>query len=199
MTPELILASGSAGRKRLLSEAGLRFHARPSAVDEAALKQELAVEGLDPAAVAMRLAEAKAVSVSRHEPEAWVLGCDQVLAFDGIAFDKPRDAADLHAQLRRLRGRTHELISAACLARGGTVVWRCEDRARLTMRNFSDAFLEAYVARNVPDVLQAVGGYFIEAEGLQLFEAVEGHSFTIVGLPLLHLLAQLREIGILPS
>lgn len=192
---ELLLASGSAIRRKVLTDAGVTFRVQKPTVDEEAVKTELRGRGLKPTEQAMALAEAKALSVSR-EHVGYVLGCDQMLALGDEAFDKPpnRDAA--RAQLLKLRGKTHHLLCAATIARDGQIVWRCLETPGLTMRAFSDAFLEDYLERAGEAVLATVGGYEFEGLGAQLFEKVEGDYFAVLGVPLLPLLAFLRAHGL---
>jgi septum formation protein len=196
---ELLLASASPSRRKLLEAAGVRFRIVPTNVDEATLKRDLAAEGLatSPAAVAEALAAAKARSASSVFGAALVVGADQVLALDGELFDKPGDLATARTQLERLRGRTHQLFSAAALAKEGRVVWSMVDRATMMMRDFSDPFLDSYLTEADTRLCQVVGSYEIEGRGIQLFDRVEGDHFTIVGLPLLPLLAELRARGVL--
>ncbi|MFQ3665541.1 MAG: nucleoside triphosphate pyrophosphatase [Sphingomonadaceae bacterium] len=197
---ELILASQSLARRQMLEAAGVRHVAIPARVDEEALAQSLAAAGASPRALADALAEAKAVKLSLLHPQALVLGADSVLALaDGTRLEKPGTRDGLAEQLRLLRGRSHRLISAAVLARGGRAEWRHVAVATLKVRAFSDAFLADYVAR-VPDaVLGSVGGYHVEGLGIQLFEAIAGDLFTVRGLPLLPLLQQLRLTGYLAA
>jgi septum formation protein len=196
MSP-LILASASAVRARLLREAGVTFDVQPAEVDEAALKTQL--QGAAAEVIAGALAEAKALTVSTTSPEALVLGCDQVLVCDSRLFDKARDVAEAHTTLAFLRGKEHQLVSAAVLVENGRVVWRHVEAADLTMRPFSDAFLEAYLAAESKIVLGAVGCYHLEGRGAQLFQSVRGDFFCVLGLPLLPLLAALRARGIVPA
>ncbi len=197
--PQVILASASSFRRRLLEAAGLRFEVVPADVDEAALKRGLAaaVPRPGPGTVAEALARAKAEAVGRNHPDALVIGADQVLALDEELFDKPSDLAAARAQLERLRGRPHTLHTAAVLAHDRKIVWTCVGEAMLTMRAFSRQFLDAYLARCGAAVCQTVGAYEIEGAGIQLFERVEGDHFTIIGLPLLALLGELRSRGVL--
>ena len=199
--PQVILASASSFRRRLLEAAGLQFEVVPADVDEAALKRGLAaaVPRPGPGTVAEALARAKAEAVGRNHPDALVIGADQVLALDEELFDKPSDLAEARAQLERLRGRTHTLHTAAVLAQDGKIVWTCVEEAMLTMRAFSRQFLDAYLAHCGAAVCRTVGAYEIEGAGIQLFERVEGDHFTIIGLPLLALLAELRSRGALPQ
>jgi septum formation protein len=189
----LVLASRSEVRGRLLAAAALRFETRPSQVDERAAEAQAGVG--EPAAVAQLLARAKAHSVAAAMPGRLVLGADQTLAQSGRRFGKPASRADAAEQLRALRGRTHELNSALALVRDGEVLFECVDTARLTMRDFSDSFLETYVELAGGAALASVGGYQLEGIGVHLFARVEGDYFTILGLPLLPLLDFLRQGG----
>ena len=190
----LILASTSGSRRAMLRAAGVPHDAVAPGLDEGEAKAALAADGVtDPEAVAGWLADNKALRISLRFPDAHVLGADQVLVTaDGGVLDKPADLGEAAEHLRLLRGATHTLISAAAIARKGVVVWRGADRARLTMRAFGDAFLERYLAIAGADVLGSVGGYLIEGLGAQLFDRVDGDHFTIRGLPLLPVLAELR-------
>jgi len=179
----------------MLEAVGLSFEVETPRVDEEAAKASLRAEGLKPRDQADALAELKALSVSRKRA-GFVIGADQMLAIGGEVFDKPRDAAEAREHLLRLRGQTHELITAAVVAKEGAIIWRHIDTPRLRMRVFSDAFLDDYLARAGDDVLRSVGAYQLEGLGAQLFERVEGDYFSVLGLPLLPLLAFLREHGI---
>ncbi len=194
----LVLASASAVRAELLRRAGLAFDVAPVRLDEAAVRGGLEAEGAHPRDVADTLAEMKAQRGSARAPDALVLGCDQVLDLDGEIFGKPADVDAARTQLIRLRGRTHRLWSAAVLYHAGQPVWRHVGEARLTMRSFSDAWLEAYLAE-ASGLEQSVGGYRIEGAGVRLFSRVEGDHFTILGLPLLPLLDVLVARGELPA
>ena len=191
MSAHLILASTSQARRSLLAQAGLAFEALAPAVDEAKLKS--VAPQLEPAAMASFLAEAKAASLAKERGDALVIGADQVLDLDGEMLEKPDSPAAARAQLERLRGRTHSLETAVCCAQGSAIVWRHLGQARLTMRNFSDAFLTRYLEFAGRGALTSVGAYQLEGPGIQLFETVEGDYFTILGLPLLPLLAFLRS------
>ena len=194
----LILASQSASRRAMLEAAGVPFTAQAAGVDEESVKQAMIGEGTDARRLADALAELKAVKVSRRHPEAFVLGCDStVAAADGSLIDKAKTRADSAAQLRSLAGTTHKLTSAAVVAQGGVPIWRHVDTARLTMRDFSDSFLQSYLDAEWPAIGGCVGGYRLEGRGAQLFTRIDGDHFTILGLPLLPLLDWLRVRGVL--
>ncbi len=193
----VVLASTSPIRQTVLKHAGVDFSVRSPLTDEARLKKTLGPA--KPEAIAMALAEAKAGSISEQGSAELIIGADQVLALDGAIFDKPYDLPEARKHLSVLRGKTHELHSALACARGGKIIWRCAEMARLTMRTFSEGFLDSYLARLGGEATRTAGTYKLEGEGIQLFEKVEGNYFTILGLPLLPLLAFLREQGELAS
>ena len=193
----LVLASGSAARRAMLAGAGVPFTVQVADVDEPALKAGLT--DVAPDELAMELARAKALAVSRYHPGAWVLGADQTLAFDGGLVSKAPSLAAARARLATMRGRSHQLHSGAALARDGRLVWSGVETATLTMRDFSDAFLDAYLAAEGEALLACVGAYRLEGMGSQLFEAVEGDYFTVLGLPLWPVLAELRRAGVLAT
>lgn len=197
----LILASGSMFRRRMLEAAGVSFRVIPADINERALELALRQGNApaDAATVASALARAKAESVSRLHPQALVIGCDQVLGLDGDLLAKAPDPVSARQQLARLRGKTHTLHTAVCIARAGGLLWEHMVQPQLTMRLFSDAYLAAYAERMGERLCQTVGAYEIEGEGIQLFERIEGDVFSIVGLPLLPLLAELRRHGVLPT
>lgn len=197
----LILASTSGTRRAMLQAAGVPHEAVAPGVDEEEVRTALRVEGVtDAAAVAAALADHKALRISLRFPDALVLGADQVLALDdGSLLDKPADLAEAETHLKLLRGRRHQLVSAAALASGGEVAWRACDLASLVMRDFSDAFLERYLALGGEELAHGVGGYRIEGLGAQLFETVAGDHFTVRGLPLIPVLAELRARRILAA
>lgn len=189
----LVLASKSDIRGKILAAAGLRFEIRPAQIDERAVEAASGVT--EPAAVARVLAQAKAEAVAAATPGQPVLGADQTLARGSQRLSKPTDRAAAAEQLRALRGRTHELHSALTLVRDGDVLFSCVDTARLTMRDFSDRFLEEYLDMAGSAALGSVGAYQLEGIGIHLFEKVAGDYFTILGLPLMPLLAFLRSNG----
>ncbi len=193
----LILASRSAARRAMLTEAGVVFAVEDAGVDEDAIK--VAMAGAAPPDLAVELAMAKALAVSRRDPDAWVLGADQILAFDGGLVSKAGSLDEARARLAAMRGRSHQLLSGAALAHDGAVVWSGVDTVEMRMRPFSDAFLDAYLAAEGKDLLACVGSYRLEGLGAQLFEVVEGDYFTVLGLPLWPVLAELRRAGVIPT
>ncbi len=196
--PPLVLASASAARRAVLAAAGLAFSVEAAAVDEAAIKESARAEGIPAGEAATMLAEAKARRVARRAPEgALVIGADQILVCDGAWFDKPADGAAARAQLLALRGKTHELQTALVCWRGGERVWGHVEAPRLTMRAFSDSFLDAYLRAEGEAVLSSVGAYRLEGLGAHLFAAVRGEHAAVLGLPLLPLLGFLRGHGVL--
>ena len=195
----LILASGSATRAALLRNAGLAFEQIAAAVDETELKRSMRAEGADAAATAMALAELKAKRVSERQPGALVIGADQMLVADGKWFDKPGDRAAAKAQLLALAGKSHRLISAACVLRDGERLWGRHEHATLLMRPFGEAFVERYLDAAGETATHSVGAYQLEGLGGQLFQRVDGDYFVVLGLPLLALLDFLRGRGIVPA
>ncbi|MFN2258756.1 MAG: nucleoside triphosphate pyrophosphatase [Parasphingopyxis sp.] len=181
----------------MLEAAGVPFEAMAAGVDEDAAKPSLLAEGVSPRALADALAELKSLKLSQRFPEHLVLGCDQVAELAGMVFDKPESREAAADQLRRLRGKRHRQISAAVISAGGAPVWRHVDVAHLTVRDFSDVWLERYLDAEWPAIGGCAGGYRLEERGAQLFSKIEGSHFTILGLPLLPLLAYLRERGVI--
>ncbi len=199
MTARLILASGSATRAALLSAAGLAFEARPPAIDEDEVKRGARGEGVSADDTAVLLAEMKASRIARSVPDAIVIGADQLLVCEDRWFDKPPTMADARAQLQALRGRAHTLVTAVLCQRGGQRLWTHIARPKLTMRDFSDSFLDDYLAREGEAVLSSVGAYRLEGLGVQLFDAVLGDHSSVLGLPMLPLLGFLRQTRAITS
>jgi septum formation protein len=196
MRPVIVLASKSAIRADLLRAAGLEPTICPADIDERALEAAWSARRLPPADVARSLAEEKAKAVSLAFPQALVIGADQTMALGEERFTKAADLAAAREKLLRLRGCTHHLHSAYAIAREGAVLARGVASASLTMRAFDDSFLDGYLARAGTAILASVGCYQLEHLGVTLFERIEGDYFTILGLPLLPLLADLRGVGL---
>lgn len=195
MTRPLILASASQIRLQLLQNAGIAVSARPARVDEATVRAALQADSASPRDIADALAEMKARKIAEKDPAALVLGCDQVLEFEGTVWGKPASRDEACRQLKTLRAKTHQLHSALVIYDGAQPVWRHIGSAKLTMKDFSDAYLDEYLSRNWPGIGDSLGGYQIESEGIRLFSAVEGDMLTIQGLPMLPLLAWLGIRG----
>jgi len=194
---QIILASTSITRRKMLEDAGARLIIKAPEIDEDVVKQSIA--GSDPADIAMILAQAKAMSVSEANRSAIVVAADQVLSLGDRIFNKPKNREEARDQLLDLRGQRHVLTSAVACAIDGNVIWSHDDEAQLVMREFSNEFLGAYLAALDDQVFDSVGGYKLEGLGSQLFEAVEGDFFTILGLPLLPLLEFLRSQNVMLS
>jgi septum formation protein len=197
LAQKIILASGSTHRRMLLENAGLEFRTEKPEIDERAVEAALAGSGAAPEDVAAVLAEAKAVAVSERHPEALVIGSDQTLLLGDELLHQPADMEAARRQLLRLSGRTHQLSSAVVLAGQGTALWRHASVAYMTMRKLDPAYVGRYLSKVGEAALSSVGCYQIEGKGIRLFERIEGDFFTIVGLPLLPLLAALRERGVI--
>ena len=193
----LILASRSAARRAMLTDAGVTFGLEDAGVDEDAIK--VAMKDASADALAVELACAKALAVSRRDPDVWVLGADQTLAFDGRLVSKAKSLDEAKARLKSMRGKAHQLHSGAAIATKGQIVWSGVDTVQMRMRDFSDAFLDAYLAAEGAELLACVGSYRLEGLGSQLFEAVEGDYFTVLGLPLWPVLAELRRAGVIAA
>jgi septum formation protein len=193
----LVLASGSASRRALLTAAGVNFTTDPADLDEAALMAQLHSAGAE--TMARSLAEQKALTVSHRHPGQIVLGGDSVIAFGGDYLSKCASLDEARNLLQRLSGHTHLLVSAAALARDGALLWAHASPCQMTMRELSPQFLEDYLAREGEAILSSVGCYHFEGRGAQLFDRVDGDYFSVLGLPLLPVLAQLRKEGLLAS
>ncbi|WP_299562983.1 nucleoside triphosphate pyrophosphatase [uncultured Sulfitobacter sp.] len=195
MSVQIILASGSAIRAKLLQQARVPHEVVVARVDEEMIKVSLGAEGAPPRDIADALAEIKAKKVSEKHPGALVIGCDQVLDFKGTLLNKPVSAEDALAQLRSLRGQIHMLLSAAVICEDGKPVWRHVGQVRLRMRDASDAYLEEYVLRNWNSIQHTVGSYKLEGEGVRLFSRIDGDYFNVLGMPLLEILNYLTLRG----
>ena len=195
----LVLASTSSTRARLLAAAGVAHRSVNPGLDEAPLRAELQRKGYSARDIAQGLARAKALALSPSLPGQVIVGADQILVQNGELFSKPDSLQDAARQLRALRGQSHVLISAAVLVRDGLVLAEPCAEARLSMRDVSDAFLETYLHTEADAILGCVGCYHLEGLGAQLFSAIEGDYFTVLGLPLFELLASLREVGMLQT
>ena len=185
---KIILASQSAIRQQLLQNAGVSFIAENARIDESLLKTSLLAEGAPPRDLVDQLAEAKAAKLARKNSDAVVIGCDQILEFEGNVLSKPDSLEDARAQLTMLRGKSHKLMSAAVIYHEAQTIWRHIGVVRLFMAEFSDSYLDAYLSRNWPDIAQAVGAYMLESEGIRLFSRIEGSYFDVLGLPLTEVL-----------
>lgn len=190
---QLILASKSPYRAQLLKNVGLKIECQPSSVDERMVEAPLHEANLGPDDIAEILAQAKATSVSESFPDAYVIGCDQTLSLEGELLHKPADMEEARHRLLQMSGKTHLLNSAVVLVRNGEILWSHVEIARMKMRNLNPGFIGRHLAEVGEIALTSVGAYQIEAEGLQLFEEIVGDYFTIMGLPLLPLLSELRK------
>jgi septum formation protein len=199
MTASLILASSSPFRRMLMENAGLAFTAVAANIDERAIEAPLERKGAGPDAVALVLARAKAREVSDRFPGALVIGSDQTMSLGSRVFHKPKDLAEAGHHLTLLSGKTHRLNSAIALARDGDIVFEHVAHALLTMRALSADFIQRHLARIGNKALSSVGAYQLEGEGIQLFSKIDGDYFTILGLPMLPLLGQLREMGMIDA
>ncbi|RCS22346.1 Maf-like protein [Phyllobacterium salinisoli] len=195
MTTQIILASKSPFRAALLKNAGIPFSAEAAEIDERVVEATLHDTGSTPEEVALVLAEAKALDVASRHPDALVIGCDQTLSLDDEIFHKPADMDAARRHLLKLSGKTHNLNSAVVLVRAGETIWRHVGVAQMTMRALDPAFIGRHLASVGDIALSSVGAYQVEGEGLQLFDKIDGDYFTIVGLPMLPLLAELRKLG----
>ncbi len=199
MTDQIILASGSDIRATLLRNAGVEFAVQVARVDEDTVRQSLLAADASPRDIADALAEMKAQRVAAKDPDALVIGCDQVLAQGRTLLSKPTSKEEALAQLRTMRGQSHQLLSAAVIYDDGAPVWRHVGIVRLHMRDASDDYLEGYVDRNWDSIRHSVGAYKLEEEGVRLFTRIEGDYFNVLGLPLLELLSYLTLRGTLPA
>ena len=199
MASRLILASGSSVRARLLENAGVPFSIETAKLDEGMIRRSLEADGANARDIVDALAESKARKISNKHEGALVLGCDQVLEFNGKIYSKPDSQAELRTQMQELRGHQHRLLSGAVICRDGVSVWRFIGQVRLNMRDFSDAYMDDYIMRNWDNVRHCVGGYMLEAEGVRLFEKIDGDYFSVLGMPLVEILSYLTLNGELPQ
>ena len=199
MPKEIILASQSEVRRKLLDAAGVLFTSAAARVDERSIIEALLAEGARPRDIADALAEMKARKIADRNPQALVIGCDQTLDFQGEVWGKPDSPDTARDQLRRLRGTEHRLHSAVVLYDAGEPIWRHVATVRLKMRVFSDSYLDDYLSRNWETARHSVGCYMLEGEGIRLFETVDGDYFAVLGLPLLPLLGYLGMRGFIPA
>lgn len=195
MARQIVLASGSAIRGQMLSNAGIAFEAIVPRVDEEMIKIALQAEKATPRDIADALAETKARKIGGKHPDKLVIGCDQVLDFDGQILSKPQTPDEAKEQLKALRGKRHCLLSAVVVYHELEPLWRHVGQVRLYMRDISDSYLNEYVDRNWPSLQSSVGGYKLEEEGVRLFSRIEGDYFTILGLPLIEMINYLTASG----
>lgn len=196
MTKPIILASSSKVRAEMLSQAGLSFETVPARIDETAIKNSLTAENAKPNDIADALAEYKALKVALKNPDALVIGSDQLLVCEGAVFDKAETVTGAIDHLKQLRGKPHTLLSAAVIFEDGKPVWRTVGRAQLFMRELSDGFIETYAEKHGNSLCSSVGCYFLESDGVTLFNRIQGDYFTVLGFPLLDVLNFLRTRGI---
>lgn len=197
--PKLVLASKSASRYKLLSNAGLAFTQETSTIDEGVIKTTFVAQenpSIPLSDLALILAQAKALDVSERNPHSYTIGADQILISDGKVFDKPEDSKDARDQLLALRGKEHQLETAVAIVKNGEILWSYSETSYLRLRNFTPGFLGHYLAAEGNEVTTSVGGYKLEGRGLQLFETINGDFFSILGLPMLPLLEFLRQQGL---
>lgn len=199
MATRLILASNSASRKALMAGARLDFTSEAADIDERRIEAELAAKDATPPEIAVALARAKAIEVSRRMPDAHVIGSDQVLSLGGRLLHKPANMAEAGDHIRAMSGTTHHLNCGVAIAHKGEAIWSDVSIARMTMRPISDDFLEKYLAMAGDGILGSVGAYHFEGPGIQLFEKIDGDYFTILGLPMLTLLAGLRQLDLIDA
>lgn len=199
MAARLILASNSASRKALMTGAGLDFTAEPAEIDERRIEATLTAQNASPPEIAVALARAKALDVSRRMPDAHVIGSDQVLSLGGRLLHKPATMTEAGDHIRAMSGTTHHLNCGVAIAHAGAAIWSDVSIAQMTMRPISEAFLEKYLAMAGEGILGSVGAYHFEGPGIQLFEQIEGDYFTILGLPMLTLLAGLRQLDLIDA
>ena len=189
----LILASGSAARRTMLENAGLAFDVMPADIDEDSIFKNMDGQGAQPEGIAAKLADEKALAISKANPQSYIIGSDQILELNGKIFQKASNENDAREKLKSLRGKAHQLISSVSVAQNNDIIWRAHDTAKLTMHDFSDEFLEDYITTAGNDLTSCVGAYAFEKHGSWLFESIDANYFTILGMPLLLLLDFLKE------
>ena len=197
MVMPVILASGSEIRAQMLRQAGVDFDVQVARVDEQMIKEALVADGALPRDIADALAESKARKVAQKNYDVFVIGCDQVLEFNGNLLSKPKSPDEAIDQIIAMRGERHTLLSAAVIYNEGKPIWRHVGQVRLRMRDATDAYISGYVERNWDSIQNSVGGYKLEEEGVRLFHSVEGDYFNVLGMPLLQLLAFLTLRGVI--
>ena len=197
MVMPVILASGSEIRAQMLRQAGVDFDVQVARVDEQMIREALVADGALPRDIADALAESKARKVAQKNYDAFVIGCDQVLEFNGNLLSKPKSPDEAIDQIIAMRGERHTLLSAAVIYNEGKPIWRHVGQVRLRMRDATDAYISGYVERNLDIIQNSVGGYKLEEEGVRLFHSVEGDYFNVLGMPLLPLLAFLTLRGVI--
>lgn len=198
-SPLLVLASSSQSRARLLEQAGVAFSVVPARVDEESIKDAMLSEAAKHADIADTLAEIKSLRVSSETPADLVIGADQILSCEGRLYNKPINMDEAGRQLAELSGKTHELMTAVCVAQGGRVIWRHIETAKMSMRRLSDDFSKDYLLKMGDAALYTVGCYQLESLGVQLFDKIDGDYFSILGLPMVPLLAFLRNHEVVPA
>ena len=188
MSPLVILASSSQTRSILLNNAGINHEVSNAVIDEESVKASLILEGVSPRDIADILAEMKAKKVSPLFPDLLTIGCDQVLAFRGAVYSKPKTKTDMISQLNTIKGNKHEIFSAAVIYRGGSPMWRYVGRTEITLRDVSLSYIKAYVEKHWETTKNCVGGYEIERNGVKIVKRIDGDFFNILGMPLLEIL-----------
>lgn len=199
MVASLVLASASPFRRMLLENAGIAFQAKAADIDERAIEGEVERQGSSPQEVALILAEAKARNIGQTFPDDIIIGSDQTMSLGARVYHKPRDMNEARDHLLSLSGQVHQLNSGIVLTRGNDILWKHVSSARMSVRVLSPEFIDAHLARVGTKALSSVGAYQLEGEGIQLFDKIEGDYFTILGLPMLPLLAKLRELRVIDA
>lgn len=197
MNSNIILASKSVHRKMLMQNAGLSFDTASADIDERVIEKAVQETGVTPQELALILANAKALDVSQKNPDKYIIGSDQTLSFEDDVLHKAADMEEARRRLLQLSGKTHQLNSAVVIIKDGQTLWQHVSTAELTMRELTPEFIGRHLAQAGDDILSSVGAYQLEKDGVQLFEKIEGDFFTIIGLPMLPLLEELRNLGVI--